>query len=97
MGGLLGLLIPHEAARPLFVRYLCKIRILPQSLSREVEMRSDRPRRNSKMLRDLAVPPTLQIVEENDFPLHFRKPLQGGFKSFPKLRVLSGLLGCPSP
>ena len=53
-----------------------------------VEMRSHSPRWDSKVLRDLTMYPTLQIVKEHDLSLDLRKPPEGSSEPFLKFCVL---------
>jgi len=59
---------------PVLASDLCQVRVPPQGLSGEVEMRSNGPRRKSEVLRDLSMAPALEIVKKHDLSLDLRKP-----------------------
>ena len=67
---------------------LCQVRVPPQGLSGEVEMRSNGPRRDSEVLRDLSMAPALEIVKKHDLSLDLRKPPEGSSEPFLKFCVL---------
>ena len=84
------------AVLPALGRELCKIRVPPQGFSGKVEMRSHCPRWDSKVLRNLAMPPTLQIVKEHDLSLDLRKSPEGSSEPFLKFCVLRRRFGRPA-
>ena len=82
---------------PALGRDLCQIRVSPQGFSGKVEMRSHCPRGDPEVLRNLPMPPTLEIVKEHDFSLDLRKPPKRDSQPFLKFCMLRRLVRRPIP
>lgn len=62
-----------------------------------MEMGSHRARGDSKVLRDLSMPPALQVVKEHDLSTYLRKPRERRSQPFLKFCVFRRFLGRAAP